>query len=395
MGTLSPESKSQPSSKRDEDPHESVTIAPPPAIFEDLLERATPVLSPSSRGDEHFREALYAGARAGLSLTELSQMIAELSGGVAGARLANEGLARELATLRAMLRAQSERQQALRERIAALEEELTTSLAEAKRERDFLIEEQDRFLSGLLEDHERALQTARREALATEVTDSELSALARRLAEAESGRRELEAERERASETRLSLTAQRDEAQARAEKRERERDELRAEASRLRAQLGSARTISTTPPPPGVARPPSFRPAAALELDAGELDVTLRSRPPSARTSTQPGVGTPLPPSVPHSPAVPPLPASAPRSSPVSFGPPPAGQAPRSPQLSPRPASVSAASLPPPRPSDTPPLKQKPDPLTRPLIGYSLGVDGVRSETLEDARFPSKPPQKR
>jgi len=45
-------------------------------------------------------------------------------------------------------------------------------------------------------------------------------------------------------------------------------------------------------------------------------------------------------------------------------------------------------------PSQRPILKQKPDPTTRPLIDYSLGEDGVLSETLEGARLSSKPPRK-
>jgi hypothetical protein len=40
------------------------------------------------------------------------------------------------------------------------------------------------------------------------------------------------------------------------------------------------------------------------------------------------------------------------------------------------------------------PLKQKPDPTTRPLIDYSLGGDSVLTETLEGARLSSKPPKK-
>jgi hypothetical protein len=55
---------------------------------------------------------------------------------------------------------------------------------------------------------------------------------------------------------------------------------------------------------------------------------------------------------------------------------------------------VSAASLPPELPGLQPILKQKPDPSTRPLVDYSLGKDGVRSETLEGARLSSKPPRK-
>jgi len=55
---------------------------------------------------------------------------------------------------------------------------------------------------------------------------------------------------------------------------------------------------------------------------------------------------------------------------------------------------MSAASIPPSQVPKHPVLKQKPDAASRPLISYSLGEDGVRSETLEGARISSKPPRK-
>jgi hypothetical protein len=41
-----------------------------------------------------------------------------------------------------------------------------------------------------------------------------------------------------------------------------------------------------------------------------------------------------------------------------------------------------------------PVLKPKLDPATRPLTDYSLGGDGLPSETLEGVRLSSKPPRK-
>jgi hypothetical protein len=55
---------------------------------------------------------------------------------------------------------------------------------------------------------------------------------------------------------------------------------------------------------------------------------------------------------------------------------------------------MSAASMPPSQVPKHPALKQKPDPTSRPLISYSLGEDGVASETLEGVRISSKPPRK-
>ena len=201
----------------------------------------------------------------------------------------------------------------------------SVSQSAAERERHILTRQQDDFLAAILEEH-----------------DTEYARVDEALARA--------------------LT-QRDEAQALAEKRARERDELRAEASRLRAQLGTHRA---TPP-------------AELEraVDSPDPVSTAEVFP---RETTRPGVG-PKP--------------SEPLPSP-SFGPPPSAWTPTPPvpesSQAGRPVVISAASLPPGLPS--PALKQKPDPATRPLIDYSLGGNGVLSETLEGARLSSKPPRK-
>jgi hypothetical protein len=417
--TIPPESKSQLASARAQDPHQSVTIAPPAPNFEEMLRQATPVPSLSQHSDQHFRTAIDASARTGSSLGELSKMVAELSSGVVGARRANEQLAHELSTLRALLGSANEQQLGTKRRMAELEQELLAVRAAGERERKFLTDQHDDFLAALLEEHEEAL--AARDADGTTRTNADVSDLAQKLVQAESLRAQAEAECERLREALAKANAQRDEAQARAAKRERERDELRAEASQLRARLGTLRAASTAPPPPvGNPRPPSYHPPPALRLDASELDSTLHARPsqprlPSVmprltpppaefghalsavssnrpasasafpRVSTRPGVGGPKPSEPPP---------------PPSFGPAPTGWTPAPPAPVETPViniparTVSAASLPPGLPNQQPALKQKPDPTTRPLIGYSLGEDGVKSETLEGARLSSKPPKK-
>ncbi len=332
---IPPELNDLPSEDWEDDPHESVTIAPPAPNFEELLHQPTPVPSLSRRSDTHFSAALDAGTRAGLSLDDLARTITNLSSGVVGAREANAQVVQELATLRAMLGSANEQQLALRHRGALLEQELALVREQAAGEQAFLIEQQDEFLAALLEDHEEAVRAAS--------------------AGAEPS----------------SLPAQLDEAQARVAKLERECAELRAEVSQLRAQLGSTRPSAT--PPPVTGRPPSFHPPAALRLDADELDITLRSPVSGARMPNF----TPAPG----------------RVGAGSFGPPPSGSAPPPRNLGS--ATVSLASLPPAGPSEKPPLKQKPAPTTRPLVSYSLAGDGVLSETLEDTRLSSKPPQKR
>jgi hypothetical protein len=318
-----------------------------------------------------------------------------------------------------MLGAANEQQLALRHRTALLEQELLTSQNAAERERQFLTEQHDEFLAAILEEHEEALR-ARDSQGDTLRVSQDVGELAQKLVQTESARIAAEGECARAREALAKVQAQRDEAQARADKRERERDELRAEASQLRARLGTHRSASTAPPPPITSnRPPSFRPPIALQLDTGELDSTLHTRGSSPRLpsvkprltsppaelagavytpraasgapvalpfpheSTRPGVGGPKPSEPPP---------------PPSFGPPPSGWTPPPPAPEPsspaaRPAVVSAASSPS-MPSQWPILKQKPDPTTRPLIDYSLGGDGVLSETLEGARLSSKPPRK-
>lgn len=438
--TIPPESHSQLTSSYDEeDPHESVTIAPPAPDFDEMLRQATPLASLDNSSDQHFRAAVDAGSRAGSSLTELSKIVAELSGGLSGAKQANEQLVHELSTLRAMLGSANEQQLALRHRNALLEQEVMTIQSAAERERQFLTEQHDDFLAAILEEHEEALQ-ARTSQDDTRRMSSDVSDLAQKLVQTESARSSAENECARAREALAKAQAQRDEAQSRAEKRERERDELRAEASQLRARLGTHRSMSTTPPPPVVSsRPPSFRPPAALQLDAGELDATLPPRTSSPRwpslkprLTTPPAeleraVYTPRPNLTPPPSAVSPSkPASAPTAEPFphestrpgvggpkpsepppppSFGPPPSGWTPPPPAPepnnaaqavtapAPRPAVISAASMPPGMPNLRP-LKQKPDPTTRPLIDYSLGGDGLLSETLEGVRLSSKPPKK-
>jgi hypothetical protein len=444
--TIPPESKSQPAWGRDgdEDPHESVTIAPPAPNFDELLRQPTPLPSLSgslsNRSDLHFRAALDAGTRAGMSLSELSKMAAELSGGVIGAKRANEQLVQELSTLRAMLGSANEQQLGLKHRVAQLEQELAAAHEQAERERQFLTDQHDDFLAALLEEHEEALRSAHDGESDTRRMNADVSDLAQKLVQTEAARLQLEAEGLRAAEALAKTKAQRDEALARAHTRERERDELRAEASMLRARLGMSRSSSTAPPPVVASRPPSFRPPPALELDAGELDSTLHSRPPPParpalpsrratphlaaparratphpaeleravytppasvtppptetaspfpRYSTRPGVGGPKPSEPPP---------------PPDFGPPPSGWTPVPPPpepaiapaatAAPRPRVHSAASIPPSQVPKQPVLKQKPDPTSRPLISYSLGEDGVASETLEGVRISSKPPRK-
>jgi hypothetical protein len=394
---------SQLGSGRSEDPHESVTLAPPAPNFDELLRQPTPTGDLSPRSGRHFGSALDAGHQAGLTLGELTKTVAELSAGVLGAKRANEQLVHELTTLRAVLGSANEQNAELKQRIAELEQELVTVRRMAEEQRQFLTDQQDQFLAALLDEHEAALTNASE--ADTRRMNADVSDLTQKLVQVESARHQAELACRRAREALAKVQGQRDEAQTRAQSRERERDELRAEASMLRARLGMLRTVSTTPPPPlTTTRPPSFRPPPALELDSGELASNLHSRrtsplPPISaplraagleradqvpRVDTQPGVGGPPPSDSPP---------------PPRFGPPPSvwTPPPPPPELAAPPVrsrAISAASMAPGQIPQLPALRQKPDPTSRPLISYSLGKGGVESELLEGARISSKPPRK-
>ncbi|HVY30702.1 MAG TPA: hypothetical protein VHB79_29285 [Polyangiaceae bacterium] len=410
--TIPPESKSQLASERDDDdPHESVTIAPPAPNFEEMLRHATPVPSLSSRSDQHFRAALDAGARAGSSLSQLTRIVSELSGGLTGAQSANEQLVQELSTLRAMLGSANELQLSLKHRVAELEQEILQTRLTAERERLAVAEQHDEFLAALIEEHEEEV-VALSQRGDTLKMPTELAELTQKLAQAETARQKAEALRQqaevscdRARDALMQAQTQRDQAQARAEQRERERDELRAEASQLRARLGVTRTTSTAPPPPVASRPPSARPPA-LRLDAEELDSTLHTRSSSPRIPSFKPRLTPPPPELaaaltakefPHESTRPGVGGPKPSNPPAGdeAGPnsgwtpvPPGPEA----TTAPPPRAISAAALP--GGSMKPVLKPKLDPTTRPLTDYSLGGDGLKSETLEGVRLSSKPPRK-
>lgn len=334
-------SQQTPAPELDEDvAHDAVTLAPPAPIFDEPTSGDWPKASAAAQ-DGHFRAALDAGARTTSSLNDVARVVSDLGRGLSGARQANEQLLRELATLRAMLGSASEQQLELRHQLGALTQELFETRTRAEREGAALVAQHDEFLAGLLDEHDEAL---------------------------------------------AHLLSERDEARIKARKHERERDELRAEASQLRARYGQPPPASSQMPPP---RPPSFRSQPALRLDEGELDFTLHARSP-------------------HPPSVAPRPSAGPRAETAPAGLPTAEEFPREstrpgvggPKPLPRnsdssqPSIRSAASLPPPERGLYPPLKQKPDPTTRPLVDYSLGRESLPGEKLEGVRLSSKPPRK-
>jgi hypothetical protein len=369
-------------------------------------------------------------------LTGLFRAVQQLGNGVGGAREANESLTIELEALRDMLSAASEQQHTYERKLGQIEAVLDRTRKEAERERSFLIDQQDTFLVKLLDEQEaelkrrdgdiealrrrvaelehRQLVTAPPPPLAIDsltviepsrVSEAPLSALDRaERDELERTAQKLSEDRERARETVARLQAQRDEAQAAVVRISRERDDAVQQIHRLKSELGGPRIPHSTRPPMSESRidPKSSR--AALSLEQLEIEARL-SRPtapapsssPHASSGSKPISSKPAP--IINSVLSPPRsnPVAAPASMPGRMSPPPSRISPPPVrQHSPPPEELRRAlTAPPAAPSSVssrPPLKQKPDVSSRPLIGYALGNDTVETERLEGVRLSSKPP---
>jgi chromosome segregation ATPase len=117
--------------------------------------------APSLRGLEHLEQAVLAIAKseAQLAVLERGLQHAAVAAGAAGE--ANARLLQELDALHTEL-ARSETEQAiLRQRVAALDGALERTRSEARREREFLTVEQDRFLAEILSDQDQLVETLR------------------------------------------------------------------------------------------------------------------------------------------------------------------------------------------------------------------------------------------
>lgn len=103
--------------------------------------------------EQTVEAALAASTRAEATLGALYRAIQQVTQGVSGAREANDQLASELHRVREMLAASNEQRLVFMNQVSLLEQQL----ADARSDREFLIQEQDRFLAGLLEEHEAAV----------------------------------------------------------------------------------------------------------------------------------------------------------------------------------------------------------------------------------------------
>lgn len=322
-----------------------------------------------ARGEAHAAAALSACTRAEANLGALLRNVQHLAATISSAREAKADVVQELEYLRALLADADGEQLTLKHRVALLEQALERSEREGARERAFLLHEQDTFIAGLWDEHAYEVRELRRRLTTTEQTlrasqeESQTLATdadgARREAE-ELTRRLLRAEGEVSRlidassdmrDTLARLHAEREEARVAAAHASRERDQLQTEIARLKSVEPSSSSGAAAAPIPLVVRGESAR------VTAARLDRELEA----PRSPSQ--MGSPV-----RRPSVPPEELRA---------------------------AITEAALEHavrPAPSSRSGLKQKPDPSTRPLIGYSLSGD-LPEERIENPRPGSRPPR--
>ncbi len=255
----------------------------------------------------HLHAALSASGRAEASLSTLMRAIRDLSSGVSNAREANVQLLRELEGMSDLLGAANERQLALKNRVALLEQSLERAHVEAQRERAYILDQQDAFIAAMMDDHEQVIAELNREIeaarqrpslraagfptlpnLAQVAVEPSDDTLRHELEAAKKTNEKLLSERDRARETLLKVQAQRDEAQAALV--DLGRDPARASQARMAAVIPSGissphlRTAPTLPPPE-TARPilpaPDSPPSAASTAPTMPPPMAVPSAAPS------------------------------------------------------------------------------------------------------------------
>jgi hypothetical protein len=400
---------------------------------------AVPISSVAS--DARLQAALSATSRADASLSTLMRAVRDLTSGVSSAREANVALVGELGALADLLGAANERQLALKNRVALLEQTLARSAEEAQKERNYILEQQDSFIAGMLEDHEHVVAELQRELDATRerlsqrpissTSSSTVDALSATTlapprvpttvtepAPAPDGRYELEetrrdverllAERERMRETLLKLQAQRDEAQAAVVKLTRERDLARAEGAQNRigdavrqaipvhtpAPAPAGRMTSTQPPDSPRARTPS---SPSNPVASPSKPASSRKRSPDDRRSTAPmptHITRPRAPALDLTPREPRIPSPPPEELRAALHP-PTTPLPPAPLMTPAPPTPRGpeAQLDGPPSGEAPETKKpKLDTGSRPRGGYSL-TNSVAPERVDTSGV-SRPPRR-
>ncbi len=322
--------------------------------------------------DQSVEAALAASTRAEATLASLYRAIQQVTQGVSGAREANDQLGAELHRVREMLAVSNEQRLVLRNQVSLLERQLE----EARSDREFLISEQDRFLAGLLEEHEQTierlaaeradaaerLERALRQAQETArpagaPVDSRRThpglgdptppppALVPVLVDSERNIEKLLNERERSREVVRRLQQQRDEAQQALAR-------VTAEKDRYLSELARIAPGRVAPPRPGFPNQDHRRTEPAVPVVANR--ITDPSPPDDAEGLGQ-GIGDRMtaPPNEELEKAI-----ALSRATPAPVGA-------KEPDVDGKP----------------PPLKRKPNPTTQPLGSYSLRAGDPQEET--------------
>lgn len=324
-----------------------------------------PARTPSSH-EQTVEAALAASTRAEATLGALYRAIQQVTQGVSGAREANDQLAEELQRVREMLASSNEQRLVFKNQGELLE----LQLEEARNDREFLIQEHDQFLAGLLDEHEQTIDRLvqeRDEAFArvekllrqTQETVAPIPASVRRTnpglgemtppmptlrpATREEHDRNLEkllAERDRSRDVLRRLQQQRDDAQQALAQVTRERDQYLSELARYapgrvllqRLPVSPEASRRTQPAVPHLATRTTDPVPPDTSDGLGDLLGDRATAPPGGDLDAAIALSRPSPP-----------------------------------------AGIPAQAAPPLGPK--PPLKRKPDPATQPLGGYSLQGD--------------------
>lgn len=214
-------------------------------------------------GVERMDSALASVTRSEANLSLLVRGLQHLAASADAARSANDELINQLEALRTQLQQSHEDEQALRFRMAQLEQLLEIVRHESARERRFLIEQQDLFLVEIMSDHERQLLELQRSARAVSET-REASAIA-------------------------ELTLQRDQAREYAIRCEQERDlawrEL-ANGSGPTSVAPDTLRRATPPPLPAPSEPDRTGSGTAIAaINLRSVHVASEASPPTRRPS--------------------------------------------------------------------------------------------------------------
>lgn len=232
----------------------------------------TPAPAPPDDAEQHLQTALDTGTRTEALIASAVRTLQQLTTGLSGARESNEATLHELERVRALVGNQGDGQRLLREQLERVTEErdravraLDEGRAESARERAFLIQEQDKFIKTLLDDHEKVMAKVvreRDEALVSvfELSDARKSQrgeanpddVRRQLEDARESIERLTGERARSLELLRRLQSQRDDLHVQVERLLAERDAARAKLSRLQAAEPEFRNRATDPPDVGV-----------------------------------------------------------------------------------------------------------------------------------------------